>query len=136
MYRSAASEGKWQCVVEDGDLDEVLAQHEDWQGVAGELMWHYAERTNGSFVWRSPSTVSWSFVLADPELGAMQASRSDPLSDYPTPHVALSSCLPSSSSSTAVVSLILSLPRPPLRAASTSISTTKNWSHLSRLSGV
>jgi len=62
---------------EVGSLPEVSGTKEmnQWQEVTMKVMQSYSHRTNGSFVWKSPSAVSFNCVLADPELGAMQSSN-------------------------------------------------------------
>lgn len=53
------------------------AQHEihGWQESIRNIMNKYSNRTNGSFVWESPSAVSFNYVLSDPDLGSLQASN-------------------------------------------------------------
>uniref|UniRef100_A0A6S8DJN0 Uncharacterized protein n=1 Tax=Aplanochytrium stocchinoi TaxID=215587 RepID=A0A6S8DJN0_9STRA len=46
-----------------------------WQDVVVNVIMPYTGRTNGSFCWRAPSAVSFNFVLADPELGYLQADN-------------------------------------------------------------
>ena len=87
VYRNAysAPDEEWKCLVpghdgrnrtEDADggfcgsSDDI--DDETWQELTHSLMKEYAERTNGSFVALSPSSVQFNYLLSDPELGAMQ----------------------------------------------------------------
>ena len=48
---------------------------EDWQLAARSIIQPYTERTNGAFCWSAPSAVSFNYILADPELGVLQAEN-------------------------------------------------------------
>jgi len=58
----------------DVDVDEHESEAmQDWQNQIGAIMRRYSNRTNGAFVWQSPSAISFNYVLSDPDLGALQA---------------------------------------------------------------
>jgi trehalose-6-phosphatase len=46
---------------------------EQWQRDVQKVMNVYVERTTGSFVFAAPSSISFNFLLADPELGDHQS---------------------------------------------------------------
>lgn len=53
----------------------VLSSMDEWKGLACTIMEMYAARTNGTFILRKGSAVSWHYSDADPEFGSMQAKE-------------------------------------------------------------
>lgn len=80
MYKLKAEED-WQSVVDEDATGDWYGgamepdPSEDWQSAARSIIQPYTERTNGSFCWSAPSAVSFNYILADPELGILQAEN-------------------------------------------------------------
>jgi len=58
--------------VIDADIQTISL--DQWHVSVLSVMRQYSDRTNGAFVWRSPSAVSFNYILADPDLGKLQAA--------------------------------------------------------------
>jgi trehalose 6-phosphate synthase/phosphatase len=55
------------------DVGVVIDPNKDWRETVAECCQIFAERTNGSFVFVAPSSVSFNYSLSDPEAGDLQS---------------------------------------------------------------
>mmetsp|Transcript_35888 Transcript_35888/g.57253 ORF Transcript_35888/g.57253 Transcript_35888/m.57253 type:complete len:1160 (+) Transcript_35888:276-3755(+) len=79
MYQSADSDSVNDSETPSLPDDEMMPDPQDglveWQENTLRLMRSYSLRTNAAFVWRSPSAVSFNYILSDPQFGILQASN-------------------------------------------------------------